>query len=86
MFVEQRLYDEFVERVADFGKGLRVGHGLDRETDIGPLVSKKQLDRVTGYLTPAGQEEGGSALSGGARLTEGDYAKGYFVPPRCSPA
>ena len=80
LFVERKLYDEFVERVAQFGKGLRVGNGLDRETQIGPLVSQKQLDRVTSYLT-AGREEGANALLGGAQLTEGDYAKGYFVPP-----
>ena len=80
MFVEHGLYDEFVKRVADFGKGLRVGNGLDPQTQIGPLVSKTQLDRVTGYLA-AGAEEGAFALSGGARLTDGDYARGYFVPP-----
>jgi aldehyde dehydrogenase (NAD+) len=80
LFVERSVYDEFVGRVAEFGKGLRVGNGLDPDTDLGPLVSQAQLDRVTGYLD-AGQHEGASALSGGSRLTEGDYAKGYFVPP-----
>ena len=80
LFVERSVYDEFVGRVAEFGKGLRVGNGLDPDTDLGPLVSQAQLDRVTGYLA-AGQHEGASALSGGSRLTEGDYAKGYFVPP-----
>jgi aldehyde dehydrogenase (NAD+) len=80
LFVERKVYDEFVGRVADFGKGLKVGNGLEAETQIGPLVSEQQLQRVTGYLA-AGQEEGARALSGGARLTEGAYAKGFFVPP-----
>jgi aldehyde dehydrogenase (NAD+) len=80
LFVERPIYDEFVRRVADFGNGLRVGNGVDPETQIGPLVSEQQLERVTGYLN-IGQQEGARALSGGARLTEGPYAKGYFVPP-----
>jgi aldehyde dehydrogenase (NAD+) len=80
LFVERRVYDEFVDRVAAFGKGLRVGNGLDPETQIGPLVSEQQLERVTGYLA-IGREEGAKAVTGGERLTEGPLAKGYFVPP-----
>lgn len=37
-------------RVADFGKSLKVGNGSDPDTQIGPLVSEQQLERVTGYL------------------------------------
>src|ERR1700719_1502865 len=80
LFVEERVYDEFVDRVAKFGRGLRVGNGLDSNTQIGPLVSQQQLDRVTGYLS-ARRPEGAKALAGGARLTEGALSKGYFVPP-----
>jgi aldehyde dehydrogenase (NAD+) len=80
LFVERRVYDEFTGRVAEFGKGLQVGNGVDPKTQIGPLVSEQQLDRVTGYLS-LGKEEGAKPLSGGERLTEGALAKGYFVPP-----
>jgi aldehyde dehydrogenase (NAD+) len=80
LFVEQRIYDEFVDRVAQFGSGLRVGNGLDPETQIGPLVSEQQLERVTGYLS-LGRQEGARAIAGGERLTEGPLAQGYFVPP-----
>jgi len=80
LFVEQKVYDEFVGRVAEFGKKLQVGNGLDPNTQIGPLVSKDQLERVSGYLD-IGQKEGAKALAGGARLTEGALSKGYFVPP-----
>jgi aldehyde dehydrogenase (NAD+) len=67
LFVESKIYDEFVGRVAEFGKKLQVGNGLDPNTQIGPLVSQQQLERVSGYLD-IGQKEG--ALS-----------KGSFVPP-----
>src|ERR1700761_671520 len=80
LFVESKVYDEFVGRVAEFGKKLQVGNGLDPNTQIGPLVSQQQLERVSGYLD-IGQKEGAKALAGGARLTEGEYGKGYFVPP-----
>src|SRR4051812_37339113 len=80
LFVEHKVYDEFVGRVAEFGKKLQVGNGLDPNTQIGPLVSKDQLERVSGYLS-IGQKEGAKALAGGARLTEGALSKGYFVQP-----
>jgi aldehyde dehydrogenase (NAD+) len=80
LFVEHKIYDEFVGRVAEYGKKLQVGNGLDPNTQIGPLVSKEQLDRVSDYLA-VGQKEGAKAMVGGARLTEGALSKGYFVPP-----
>ncbi|MGH7062772.1 MAG: aldehyde dehydrogenase family protein, partial [Stellaceae bacterium] len=80
LFVESRIYDEVVGRVAEFGKNLRVGNGLDPDTQIGPLVSQRQLERVTGYLE-VGAREGARALLGGSRLTQGALANGWFVPP-----
>ncbi|MGI4813595.1 MAG: aldehyde dehydrogenase family protein [Janthinobacterium lividum] len=80
LFVEQKVYDEFVERVATFAKALRVGNPLDPQTQLGPLVSEAQLERVTGYLAK-GHAGGARAASGGARLTEGGLDKGYFVAP-----
>src|SRR5690606_13651716 len=80
LFVERRIYDEFVHRVAEFGKTIKVGNGLDPQTQMGPVVSSGQLDRVLHYLE-VGQKEGARALSGGERLSGGEYGKGYFVPP-----
>ena len=80
LFVEQSIYDEFVGRVAEFGKKLQVGNGLDPNVQIGPLVSEQQLERVTGYLD-IGQKEGAKALAGGGRVTEGALSKGFFVSP-----
>src|SRR6202453_1519585 len=80
LFVEHKVYDEFVGRVAEYGKKLQVGNGLDPNTQIGPLVSKQQMERVSDYLA-IGQKEGARAMAGGAPLTEGALSKGYFVPP-----
>jgi aldehyde dehydrogenase (NAD+) len=80
LFVERKVYDEFVEKVAAFGKGLKVGNGIEDATQVGPLVSEQQLDRVTGYLS-IGRQEGARPLSGGERLTGAGLDGGYFVPP-----
>ncbi|MER8636043.1 aldehyde dehydrogenase family protein [Mesorhizobium sp. M1365] len=80
LFVERAVHDEFVERLAAYAKGLRVGDGIDPATEIGPLVSEKQLQRVTGYLE-AGTAEGAKLVTGGTRLVEGALGAGNFVAP-----
>ncbi|MGX8014216.1 aldehyde dehydrogenase family protein (plasmid) [Mesorhizobium sp. ORM8.1] len=80
LFVESSIYEEFVHRVADFGKKLRIGNGIDPQTQIGPLVSRRQLERVISYID-IGVKEGAKAVAGGARMTEGELAAGYFVAP-----
>lgn len=80
LLVERSIHDEFVERVAAVGRALKIGDSLDPATQIGPLVSRKQLERVCGYLE-AGRHDGATAISGGARSTEGTLAQGFFVPP-----
>lgn len=80
LFVERSIYEEFLERVAEFGKKLRVGDGSDPRTEIGPLVSASQLERVTGYME-LGRQEGARQVYGGRRITEGELGNGYFVEP-----
>ncbi len=80
LFVERSIHDEFVARLAAYAEGLRIGDGIDPATEIGPLVSEKQLLRVTGYLE-AGTAEGARLVTGGARLTQGALAAGNFVAP-----
>ncbi len=80
LFVERSIHDEFVERLAAYARGLRIGDGIDPATEIGPLVSEKQLRRVTGYLE-AGAAEGARLVTGGTRLIEGPLAEGNFIAP-----
>ena len=76
LYVEQDMFDEVVEGIADRAKKIKVGPGFDPETDMGPLVSTEQLDRVCSFLD-AGFSEGAEAIVGG-RKREG---AGYFVEP-----
>jgi aldehyde dehydrogenase (NAD+) len=80
IFVERPIYEEFVARVSMFADSLKVGNSLDPATEIGPIVSQPQLDRVKRYLD-AGKAEGARMMAGGERLVEGELAKGYFIPP-----
>jgi phenylacetaldehyde dehydrogenase len=76
LFVQQSRFDEVVEGVSEIAKSIKLGPGMNADTQMGPLVSDEQLRRVTGYLE-SGREDGATALTGGGRW--GDT--GYFVEP-----
>ncbi|SNY77762.1 aldehyde dehydrogenase (NAD+) [Nocardia amikacinitolerans] len=78
IFVQRPIHDEFVSRMAEFTKTIRVGDGLDPNTQLGPLISQRQLDRVLNYIDIGSGEA--ELVSGGKRL-DGDQASGYFVEP-----
>ncbi|HLF69488.1 MAG TPA: aldehyde dehydrogenase family protein [Actinomycetota bacterium] len=79
LLVERSIHDEFVESVASASSKMKLGHGLDPQTRMGPLVSKEQLDRVTGYIE-VGTQDGATLAHGGGR-PDGDLASGFFVEP-----
>ncbi|HXZ33564.1 MAG TPA: aldehyde dehydrogenase family protein [Terriglobales bacterium] len=76
LYVEKRIFDKVVDGVAHEAEKITLGSGFEPTSDMGPLVSKEQLDRVCGYLE-AGFAEGAKAVTGGSKY--GD--KGYFVKP-----
>ena len=77
MFVQERIYDEFAERISAKANEINLGQPLNPATTMGPLVSSEQHERVLGYLKLA-SDEGATAKAGGER---GPQAKGYFVKP-----
>ncbi len=76
LFVQQGRFDEVIDGVSEIAKSIKLGAGMDETTQMGPLVSAEQLQRVTGFLD-AGRADGATALTGGGR--HGDA--GYFVEP-----
>jgi aldehyde dehydrogenase (NAD+) len=80
VFVERPIYEEVVSRMSDYADALVVGNSQNEATDIGPVVSQAQLDRVSGYLD-SGRDEGARTAAGGRRRVEGDLVNGYFVAP-----
>ncbi len=76
LFVHEKVYDQVLEGVQRMAVGLKVGPGLAPDTQMGPLVSQVQLDRVLGYIE-SGAGEGATVGVGGGRID----GAGYFVQP-----
>jgi phenylacetaldehyde dehydrogenase len=76
LLVERDVFDEVVSGVAEQAKKIKLGPGLDAGTQMGPLVSEEQLQRVTGYMSQ-GRASGACYVTGGGRKG----TRGYFVEP-----
>jgi phenylacetaldehyde dehydrogenase len=76
LMVERDIFDEVVAGVARHAKKIKLGPGLDASTEMGPLVSEEQLNRVTNYMHQ-GKQAGACYVTGGSRAGE----RGYFVRP-----
>jgi phenylacetaldehyde dehydrogenase len=76
LYAHPKVFDQMVEGISRFAEKLKVGSGIDPTTDMGPVVSQEQFDRVTGYLR-AGAAAGAKAVIGGGSVDR----EGYFVQP-----
>ncbi|MEW2392264.1 aldehyde dehydrogenase family protein [Streptomyces venezuelae] len=80
LLVEDSLHDRFVERLAARAQTIRLGNGLDPETESGPLSSAEHREKVEGYLEVA-REEGARLVCGGRRPDAPELSRGYFLLP-----
>jgi len=71
---------DLVDKLVGRAKKLRLGNGLEASTDVGPVVSMSQLERVHSFI-PAAEKEGATVAAGGHVATEGALAKGFFHEP-----
>ena len=78
LFVQRKIYDSFVQRVAEKTAAIRVGMPLDPKTHIGPQTSAEQLEKTMGYIASA-KSDGARLVTGGGRPD--GLPKGYFVQP-----
>ncbi len=76
LFVEEKVYDEFVHKMSVKTKARKIGDPFDLTTEQGPQVSQEQMDRILGYIEH-GKSDGAKLVSGGAR----SGSDGYFVQP-----
>jgi acyl-CoA reductase-like NAD-dependent aldehyde dehydrogenase len=79
LLIHESIHDSFVAGLMERARALRIGSPLDAETQLGPMVSSRQLDRVLGYVE-RGRAEGARLILGGERL-DGDFAAGHFMAP-----
>jgi len=80
VFVHRSLHAAFVERLRARVAAMRVGDPLDPATQVGALISEEHLEKVLGFIA-RGRAQGARLVTGGARLTAGELAKGCFVAP-----
>jgi 5-carboxymethyl-2-hydroxymuconic-semialdehyde dehydrogenase len=78
LLVQDSIHDEFVGKVAERARKLRVGDPLDPATEVGPLIHPRHLEKVMSYMDVA-KSEGAEIVCGGAR--HDCNPKGYFVQP-----
>src|SRR5439155_12368003 len=80
LLLPESIHDDFVERLVERAKRIRLGDPLDYETDIGPLVSAAQLETVENYVR-IGKEEGAKVAIGGRRPEGDGFERGYWFEP-----
>ncbi|HEX4467167.1 MAG TPA: aldehyde dehydrogenase family protein [Solirubrobacteraceae bacterium] len=76
LYIHDSLFDQVVDGVSRAAEAIKVGHGMSPDTEMGPLVSSEQFDRVTGYLK-IGTDQGARATTGGHAID----GPGFFVQP-----
>src|ERR1700751_2825584 len=80
IIVQKGVYSDFVERLVDRARKLKVGNGLDETVQMGPAINEKQLQTHLSYVD-IGKNEGAKLVCGGNRLDHGEYQYGWFMEP-----
>lgn len=80
LLVERSIHRRFVEAMRAVVPRIKLGHGLDPEVKMGPLISAAHRDKVESYIQ-AGRAEGAKLVCGGGRPARAELAKGFFVEP-----
>ncbi|HAM32168.1 MAG: aldehyde dehydrogenase [Deltaproteobacteria bacterium GWB2_65_81] len=80
LFVHDAIYDRFMEKLVAKVKGLKIGDPMKEDTQLGPIVSREQMEKVLSYIE-IGKKEGAALLCGGTRPADPALSKGFFVAP-----
>lgn len=80
LLVERKIHDQFLEKVVALAKTARMGDPLSTSTQVGPVTTTPQMEKILGYIDIA-RKEGAECVLGGGRPTEPEFSKGWFVEP-----
>jgi len=80
LIVHEKVHDRFLAMFLEAAKALKVGNGLDKSTQMGPVINEAQMKKVLGYIE-TGKKEGARLALGGNRMLEGTFSKGFFIEP-----
>jgi len=80
LFVQEEIVDQVRDGMVELAGEARIGHALDPDTTLGPIVDRIQLDSILGYIERGG-DEGANLRHGGRHLTEGSLGDGFYIEP-----
>ncbi len=80
VYIHEDIYEPLVDKIVDLTEKIKVGNGLNPDTDMGPLVNQQQFDIVFSQINDA-INKGAKVLVGGTPYENGDLSKGYFIKP-----
>ncbi|MBV9216282.1 MAG: aldehyde dehydrogenase family protein [Acidobacteria bacterium] len=81
LVVHKKVYKKFVTQLSDRASRLRVGNGLDRRTEVGPVINQQAMDKIHGYIDIGRRHDGAKLATGGEILNKGSHKNGYFISP-----
>jgi aldehyde dehydrogenase (NAD+) len=81
LILHEKIHDKYIERLIDRVKKLKIGNGLNKDTDMGPCVNRSQRETVKKYVEIGRNEDKAELAWGGKELTDGDFANGWFFEP-----
>src|SRR5262249_51025895 len=79
--VHKKVYKKFVEKLTEKVRGLRVGNGLNKNVEVGPVINQDAMDKILGYIEIGKNEDGATLHLGGNCLDKGEYKHGFFIEP-----
>lgn len=78
--VHKKVYQKFIEKFKTAASRLKVGDGLQKGTDVGPVINESQFNKILKYIE-IGKKEGAKLILGGKAYQKGNCSKGYFINP-----
>jgi len=80
LFVHTSIHDQVLSGIIQMADAARIGHALDPDTELGPIVDAVQTQTILDYIQ-SGIDQGATLARGGHRLTTGDFGKGFYIEP-----
>jgi len=80
VFVHKKVFAAFLDLLTQEAKAMKVGPGTDSSTKVCPIINKRQYLNILNSIETA-KKSGAECLLGGSALSEGEFVKGYFIPP-----
>ena len=81
LVVHKKVYKQFVKKLVERAREMRVGNGANSNVDMGPVINAAAVNKIMGYIEIGEREDGATLATGGKRLDKGAHAHGYFIEP-----